>query len=102
MPSIIEEITAAEQEAQQSRKQAAANNRQRVADAASLGAKRVAAARDNARADMDEARLKAEDEGEALAESIARENAEAARALIDAAKKNADKAADLIIERASK
>lgn len=102
MPSIIDEITAAEQEAQQSRKQAAAENRQRVADAVSLGAKRVAAAREKARDDMDAARLQAEDEGEALAESIARENAEAARALIDAAKKNADKAADLIIERASK
>ena len=99
MPSMIERIAKAEEDALQIKRDAHAAARETVAAAESDAAKTVAAASEAVRPLLNEALAAAEKEGEALAAKIIGEQAQVTQEKCAAAALRLDGAVAMILER---
>ncbi len=102
MPSMIERITEAETQADELKKQAAAEGRELLSAAQDARADTNRQARDKARAELDKALAEAETAGAALAAEITDKNAKEADAACDKARASIPDAAAYILERLAK
>ena len=102
MPSIVEKITKAEEEAAALKREAARKGREDLAAARKGAAEALADAREASRRSIEAAERSAESEGAALAEQIRGERAAEADALCAKARQSLPEAVSYIMERVVK
>ncbi len=99
MPSIIDRITQAEAEAAAYKRDAAAKARETIIEAGNEAQQELAAARDQGREELLAAQMRAEKEGEEIAQGICQSKAQEADRVCDEARAHMDEAVSYILKK---